>query len=230
MTVQLWANVLTSSFQNLWYGVIAFLPNLLIALIIFLLGWLIGSILGKWVAQLFRALKVDNALREVGTDELLAKAGFRLNIGAFLGLLVKWFVIIVFLVAALEVLHLNQVTDFLRVVVQNYLPNLVAAALILAAAALIADALQHLVSGSARAAGISSAGFLGSLVKWAVWIFAILASLAQLGVAARLIEILLTGVVAMLALAGGLAFGLGGREAASRYIERLREEVGSRRS
>jgi small-conductance mechanosensitive channel len=141
--------------------------------------------------------------------------------------LVKWFVIIVFLVASLEVLHLTQVTDFLRIVVENYLPNLVAAALILAVAALIADALQHLVSGSARAAGIPSSGFLGSLTKWAVWIFAILAALAQLGVAERLIEILLTGVVAMLALAGGLAFGLGGREAASRYIERLREEVAS---
>ena len=225
MTVDLWANVLTSSFQNLWYGVIAFLPNLLIALIIFLLGWLVGSILGKWIAQLFRALKVDNALREVGTDELLAKAGFRLNVGGFIGLLVKWFVIIVFLVASLEVLHLNQVTEFLRVVVQNYLPNLVAAALILAVAALIAEVLQKLVAGSVRAAGIHSAGFVGSITKWAVWIFALLAALAQLGVAARLIEILLTGVVAMLALAGGLAFGLGGRDAAEKYISRLKEEM-----
>ena len=225
MTVDLWANVLTSSFQNLWYGVIAFLPNLLIALIIFLLGWLVGSILGKWIAQLFRALKVDNALREVGTDELLAKAGFRLNVGGFIGLLVKWFVIIVFLVASLEVLHLNQVTEFLRVVVQNYLPNLVAAALILAVAALIAEVLQKLVAGSVRAAGIHSAGFVGSITKWAVWIFALLAALAQLGVAARLIEIVLTGVVAMLAIAGGLAFGLGGRDAAEKYISRLKEEM-----
>ena len=225
MTAELWANVLTSSFQNLWYGVVAFLPNLLIALIIFLLGWLTGSILGKWVAQLFRALKVDNALREVGTDEVLAKAGFTLNIGHFVGALVKWFVIIVFLVASLEVLHLNQVTDFLRIVVENYLPNLIAAALILAAAALIADVLQRVVAGAAAAAGVSSAHFLGGLIKWAVWIFSILAALAQLGVAARLIEILLTGVVAMLALAGGLAFGLGGREAASRYLDKLRAEI-----
>lgn len=225
MYLDTWGNVLTSSFQNLWYGVIAFVPNLLVSVIIFLVGWLIGSVLGKWVAQLLRAVKMDNALREVGTDDLLAKAGFRLNIGAFIGGLIKWFVIIVFLVAALEVLGLSQVTEFLRMVVINYLPNVVAAVLILGVAALIADALQRVIAGSARAAGISSAGFLGGLVRWAVWIFAVLAALAQLGVAPRIIEILITGVVAMLALAGGLAFGLGGREAAGKYVDKLRSEI-----
>jgi small-conductance mechanosensitive channel len=225
MYLDTWGNVLTSSFQNLWYGVIAFVPNLLVSVIICLVGWLIGSVLGKWVAQLLRAVKMDNALREVGTDDLLAKAGFRLNVGAFIGGLIKWFVIIVFLVAALEVLGLSQVTEFLRMVVINYLPNVVAAVLILGVAALIADALQRVIAGSARAAGISSAGFLGGLVRWAVWIFAVLAALAQLGVAPRIIEILITGVVAMLALAGGLAFGLGGREAAGKYVDKLRSEI-----
>src|SRR3990167_6546462 len=100
MVLNTWGQVIISSFQNIWFGVISFLPNLLADIIIFLVGWLIGSVLGKWVSQLIRSLKIDNALREVGTDEALSKAGIHLNIGAFIGGLVKWFIIVVFLVAA----------------------------------------------------------------------------------------------------------------------------------
>lgn len=229
MVLDTWGNVLASSFFNLWYGVVDFVPNLLAALIIFILGWLIGSVLGRWVAQIIKALKVDNALQEVGTDDLLARAGFRLNSGGFIGGLVKWFVIVVFLLAAVEVMGLPQVTDFLRRIVIDFLPNVIVSALILLVAAMIAEALQRVVSGAAAAAGISSARLLGGIAKWAIWIFAIIAALVQLGVAVFLLNTLFTGLVAMLALAGGLAFGLGGRETAARYIEKVREEVSSRR-
>ncbi len=228
MTLNTWGNVLTSSFFNLWYGVVDFVPNLLAALIIFILGWLIGSVLGRWVAQIIRSLKVDHALQEVGTDDLLARAGFRLNSGAFIGGLIKWFVIVVFLLAAVEVMGLPQVTDFLRRIVIDFLPNVLVAALVLLVAAMIAETLQKVVSGAAAAAGISSARLLGGIAKWSIWIFAIIAALVQLGVAVFLLNTLFTGLVAMLALAGGLAFGLGGRDAAARYIDRVREEVSSR--
>lgn len=216
--------VVVASFQDIWYGVITFAPKILAAIIIFLIGWLVGSIVGKWVAQIIKHLKVDNALREVGTDDMLAKAGFRLNVGGFIGALVKWFVIIVFLVAAAEVLGLNQVTGFLQAIVLTYLPNVIVAAVILAIAGMIGEAVQHLVAGSAGAAGVTSAGFVGSLAKWAIWIFAILVALSQMGIAPEIINILFIGVVSMLAIAGGLSFGLGGKEAAARYIEKARHE------
>src|SRR5262245_47723357 len=98
-----WSNVLNSSFQSLWWGVVQFVPNLLVALIIFVLGWLIGSVLGRWVAQIIKALKVDQALESVGTEDLLSQAGFRLDAGAFIGGLIKWFIIAVFLMASLDV-------------------------------------------------------------------------------------------------------------------------------
>jgi small-conductance mechanosensitive channel len=229
MLLQTWGQVLTNSFQNLWYGVISFVPNLLVAIVIFIFGWLIGTILGRWVEQLIKSLRVDKALEEVGTDELLARAGFRLNAGAFIGGLVKWFIIIVFLLASVEVLGLVQVSDFLHQIVLGFLPNVIVAALVLLVAAVLADALQRVVTGSAMAAGITSAKFLGGIAKWAIWIFALIAALLQLGVAVVLLQTLFTGLVAMLALAGGLAFGLGGRDAAARYIEKLRDEVGARR-
>ncbi len=230
MQLDTWGQVIISSFQNIWFGVISFLPNLLAAIIIFLVGWLVGSVLGKWIAQVIRSLKIDNALREVGTDEALSKAGIRLNAGAFIGGLVKWFVIIVFLVASAEVLGLQQITGFLRTIVLAYLPNVIVAALVLVIAAMIAEALQKIVAGSAMAAGVPSARFLGGLAKWAIWIFAILVALSQMGIGAEIINILVIGVVSMLALAGGLAFGLGSRDVAARYLEKMSREISHHQS
>jgi len=159
---------------------------------------------------------------------VLSRAGFNLDSGAFIGGLVRWFVIIIFLIASIDVLGLTQVNVFLREVVLGYLPNVVVAALILIVAAVIADAVYKLVVGSARAANIPSAHFMGGVAKWAIWIFAILAALGQLGIAGAFAQTLFTGLVAMLALAGGLAFGLGGKESASRYLDRLRGDIGGK--
>lgn len=219
-----WADVLTISFQNLFYGLVEYLPNLLIAVIIFVLGWIIGAGLGRVVAQVVNSLRVDQALRAAGVERVLERAGFSLNSGAFLGMLVKWFFILVFLVAALEVLGLTQVTMFLTAVVLGYLPRVIVAVLILLVAAVIAEAAQRLVAGSARAANLRSANFLGSMTRWAIWIFAVLAALDQLGVT-PFVQTLFTGVVVALALAFGLSFGLGGQQAASRFIDRMQSEM-----
>lgn len=228
MLVQTWGDVLIISFQQLWTGVISFVPRLIVALIVFVIGWVIAMALSKVVAQIIRTLKVDKALQSIGLEEPLSRAGIHLDAGAFIGGLVKWFFVIVFLAATVEVLGLSQVTTFLREVVLLYLPNVFVAALILVVAALIADAVSRVVSGSAKAASLPSAGFLGGISKWAIWVFAILAALYQLGIAGPMVQTLFTGVVAALAIALGLAFGLGGKEVASKYLDRLRQEISNR--
>ena len=225
MLLQDWAVVFTTAFQDMWAGIVDFVPRLVVALIIFIIGWVLGVALGRVIAQIFRAVKLDNLLRSIGTEELLSRAGFRLDSGAFLGGLVKWFVIVIFLIASIDVLGLTQVNIFLRDVVLGYLPNVIVAALILIVAAVVAEATQKIVVGSAKAANIGSAHFMGGIARWAIWIFAILAALAQLGIAGAFAQTLFTGLVAMLALAAGLAFGLGGKEAAARFIERLRGDI-----
>jgi len=225
MVLQTWSEVLTQSFQSLWIGVVSFVPNLVVALIIFIIGWVIAAVLGRVVAQIIKAIRVDSALSGAGFEEVMNRAGFNLNSGHFIGELVKWFIIVVFLVAAFDVLGLSQVTIFLKDVVLLYLPNVFVAALILLAAALIAQFMQRVVSGSAKAAGISSAHFLGGVSRWAVWIFAILAAISQLGIAGVFAQTLFTGVIVALSLAIGLSFGLGGKGVAEKYIERLRGEI-----
>ena len=183
MPTQIWSDTLIMSFQNLWGGVIGFAPKLIIAIIVFVIGLLVASIIGKFVDKIIGSLRVDSAFKSVGVDELLHKGGFTLNSGAFIGDLVKWFLVIVFLVASLDILGLTEVNDFLKNVVLGYLPNVIVAALILVVAAFIANAMQKIVVGSAKAAGAPSTHFLGGLTKWSIWAFAILAALYQLGIA-----------------------------------------------
>lgn len=229
MILDSWSTVLTRSFQDLSSGVISFLPILVAAIVIFIVGWVVGVVLGKAVAQLIRALKVDNALRSAGVEETLRRAGFALDAGAFLGGLVKWFLVTVFLVAALDVLGLTQVNAFLQQVVLLYLPQVIIAVLILLVAAVIAEAMQNVVVGAAKAAEVAHAHFLGSVTRWAIWVFAILTALFQLGVAQPFIQTLFTGVVIALSLAVGLSFGLGGQQAASEYIGKLRKDFSHKR-
>jgi len=227
--LQDWGNVIAASFQNLWIGVISYIPNIIIALVIFVIGWAVGAFVGKLIEQLFKSAKVDIALRKAGVEDVLNKGGILLNSGKFVGALVKWFIIIVFLIASFNVLNLGQVTFFLQQVVLGFLPNVIIAVLILLVAAVIAETVQKIVASSARAAGVRSANLLGNISRWAIWIFAVLTALVQLGIGTALIQTLFTGVVVALALALGLSFGLGGQDAAARYIEKVRNDISDKR-
>lgn len=225
MPIQDSGTVIATSFANLWDGIIAFIPNIIIAFVIFVAGWIIGSIIGGAVESLIKATKVDNALKKTGLDDTMAQAGMVLNIGKFVGGLIKWFIVVVFLIASFDVLKLTQVNDFLRGVVIGYLPQVIAAVLILLISAVIADVVQKLVASSVKAAGIRSANLLGSMAKWVIWVVGVLAAISQLGIAAPIIQTLFSGIVVAFSIAFGLAFGLGGQQAAADIIQKVRNEI-----
>ena len=223
-----WGIRLSDAFTLIGVQVLQFLPKLLLAIIIFAAGWVIGVVLAEIISKAIKAIKVDALLEHAGAGELVRRAGFNLNTGNFLGGLVKWFVIVVFLVASLGVFQLDAVNSFLTNVVLGYIPQVIVATLILIVAAVLADVTKKVLSGGAHAVESKSAEFVGGIAKWAIWIVAILAALNQLGVAGAMIQTLFIGLVAALAIAIGLSFGLGGKDAAARYIEKLRGEISPR--
>lgn len=225
MIVQQWADVFTRSFQDLSWVVVQFTPRIVLAVVLLMIGWLIGAIVGRIVEQVIHALRVDSALKSAGVEEVATRAGFNLNAGRFVGELVKWFVVVVFLSASLEFLGLTQVTIFLQEVVLLYLPQVIVAVLILLLAAVVAELAKGAVIASARAAGARSVNLMGGVTRWSIWIFGVLAALSQLGIATSFVQTLFTGVVIALSLAFGLAFGLGGKDHASDYIGKLRREI-----
>ncbi len=211
--------------MDLWYGFINFVPGLLLAIILFIVGWVVGSIIGKAIAQVIGALKIDNLFESAGADEVMTRMGLKLNIGKFFGLIVKWFIIIVFLMASLQIVGLTDVNDFLKAAVLLYLSKVIIAAIVLIIATVISEAMQKIVIASSKAANISSAHMLGSITRYAIWGFAIIIALSELGIAAAFMQILFTGLIAALAIALGLSFGLGGKEAAARTIDSISKEM-----
>ncbi|MDP2946432.1 MAG: hypothetical protein Q8N61_03225, partial [bacterium] len=183
--------------------------------------------LGKVVEKLIDALKLDRLLDQLGLGKVLERANVRLHSGRFVGVLVQWFFIIVTLLAVSDILNLFAFSDFLKQVLL-YVPNIVVAVLIMLAGVVMATFLAKLVRASVLAARLHAAHFLGTLTKWSILVFAFLAALSQLGVAGALVNTLIIGFVAMLALAGGLAFGLGGRDVAAAWLEKLKEEISNR--
>lgn len=225
MFVQNWGTVFTASLEGIWYGIATFVPTLIIAVIIFAIGWVLATLIEKIIESIFKSLKVDSLLKGAGVDDVMKRTGHPLNSGRFVGSLVKWFVIVVFLIASFDVLGLTQVNLFLKDVVLTYLPQVIVSVLILMVAVVIAEAMQKIVTASAHAAHVKSAHLLGVLTRWAIWIFALLTALFQLGIAPALIQTVVMGVIAGAALAFGLAFGLGGKEYAAGVIEKTAHKL-----
>jgi hypothetical protein len=224
MVLQSWTEVTVNSFQSIWGGFISFLPNFLGALIVFLIGWAIAVGLQKLFVQILCALRLDPALEKLGLGRVFEQAGIKMDFSGWTGLFIKWFLILVFLLAATDILQLKDVSAFLRSVL-SYIPNVIVAVLILALAFWLAGVLRKIVQASVSASNIKAAAFLGTLTYWALLIFGIFAALIQLGIAYALLQTLVTGLIAMLALAGGLAFGLGGKDAAANFLNKIRKEI-----
>ncbi len=224
--IQAWGDVLAGSLRGVTDQLVRLLPAVILSVVVFVAGWLVASVVSQAVSQLVKALKVDNALKNFGLEETLSKAGFDLDSGVFIGGLVKLFVIVVFLVASLDILGLSQVNALLRELVVGFLPNVLTVVILLLVAAVLAEMVNRVVVGGAKASGVPSAALLGKLASWLIWIVAVLMSLSQLNIGVAVLNTLFLGVVSGLALAFGLAFGLGGRDVAAYYLEKLKKDLG----
>ena len=220
---------IADSIQSLFFRVMGFLPNILAAVIFLILGWLIAAFLGQIVFRVLDAIKIDVLANRLGLSELSERAGRKLSIARFGEWLVKWFFLIATFVAAADILGLPDVSAFLFGKVFPYFGNVIVAVAILLIGIIAANFLSDLVKHTLSAGRLVAANALASVTRWSIIVFAIIAALAQLNVARDFLLDLFRAVVIMLALAGGLAFGLGGKDHAKRFLDRLEEDVKERR-
>ncbi len=220
MIIQTWGDALGTTFTGFAPVAIQMAAYVFVALIIFVVGWIAGTFLGQVVEKIFKTVKVDDVLRQAGVEKALQKGDIKLNSGAFVGGLIKWFVISVFFLSALRVFGFTQVTLYLEDIIVGYIPHVIITVLILLVSVIIAEVAQKLVIGASSAAHLKSSKVLGAITKWSIIVFAVLTAMVQLNIAAELVQILFIGVVVALSLAFGLAFGLGGKEVAAKILEK----------
>jgi len=219
-----WADVTILAFQNLWQGFLNFIPVLIGAMIVFVIGWFISVGVGKLITEILKKAKFNQIFEKGGWKTALAKAEIKVDASGFIGAIVKWILVIVFLLAAVEILGLPQFADFLRGVL-GYLPNVVVASLIFVVTVIVVDIIEKLVRASVESIKVGYGQVVSAIVRWSIWIFAILAILHQLGIARPFMEILFTGLVAMLVISLGIAFGLGGKDVAAEILQDLKRKL-----
>jgi len=227
MFLQTWTEVLAASLQGLWSAFIGFIPALVGAIVVFIVGLIVAAGLGALVERLVGLLKLDSLVAKAGVEKYFKRAGVPLNVSHFFGRLTYWFIVVAFILASADILRFDALSAFLRSVLL-YIPQVVVASLIMLAAVIVGNVLRNLVKASVLGARLHAASFLGTLTWWAVVVFGLLAALTQLGIAVSIINTLVTGFVVMIALAGGIAFGLGGKDYASHLIGKLRDQVGDK--
>ena len=197
--------------KELLYQVLAFLPELIAALVVLIIGIIIAKAISRVVRQVIRALKVDKYVKKINIIAKIEESGTIVDFSAILAWLVKWFLYIVLLIAVSEILQLGQFTSFLSDIAL-YLPNVIIAVLILAVGLVLGEFIDSLIVSILKSTKAKLAALVGTVAKWSIFVFAVLAALIQLGVATALIQTLFTAIVVTIALSAGLAFGLGGRD------------------
>jgi hypothetical protein len=196
------------------------IPRLIGFVIVLIVGWLVSSLLARGATALLRAIKFNDLARRSGFADFVHNMGVRQDSSSVLAAIVKWFVRLITLVVAFDLLGLPAVSNVLQQLLL-WLPNLVVALVVLVIGGLAAKALAQLVRGATAEGGFSNPDVLATVARVAVWAFAIIVAVNQLDIATNLINTLLVGVVGALALASGLAFGLGGRDRAARLLDEL---------
>ena len=212
-----WQQALFLAGSNIFTSFVNFLPDLLGAIIIFL----VGIVLAKWVKALvvkvLGLVSLDKLVRSTGFNQFLTKAEIKVKVEAFLGEIVRWLIIAVFSIAAINVLGLTTVSAVLTSLLA-YIPNIISAVLILTVGVMLAGLVENLVKGTVSQVEVKTSRLLSKIASYLVVIVAVLASVNELGIAQSLINTLFTGLVATLTLGIGLALGLGGKDVISKVL------------
>ena len=210
-------------FTTFLQSFIGFLPQILWAILVFLIGWFAAKVAGKVVDVFLDKIRLNHLFKRMGWQEVLTKIDIHIPISRIFGELVRWFVVILFLMACTEIVGLFQVSHFLEKVI-GYFYNIFIAVLIFIVAVFLVNFSQKIVIGTLEKEKIIYSRFLGKGISWAIWILVILAILYQLNIVPTLILVIFIGVTTMIALAVGIAFGLGGKDLASKILKELEEK------
>ncbi|HEY3107996.1 MAG TPA: small-conductance mechanosensitive ion channel [Chloroflexota bacterium] len=212
-----WGVALMTSIAAALAIFLAAIPKIIGFVLIVLIGWFIAAAIAAVITRLLHMVRFNDMAQRSGLTDFVAKTGANTDPAALLATIAKWFVRLIVLEVAFDALGLPAVSTVLASLLL-WLPNLVVALVVLVIGGVAANALAGLVRGSAAEAGIANPGMLASVARIAVWAFALVVAVSQIGIATTLVNTLFMGFVGALALALGLAFGLGGRETAAEIV------------
>lgn len=217
--------VVVQALADLYAKTLTYLPNLVAAIIVVIIGWLLAIFLSKVVLKVLEIIKIDQLANQLGLKNLSEKVGKKLSLANLGAWIVKWFFFLGSFIAAADILGLQEVSAFLYQDVLSYAGHVVVAMAILLLGMLAASFFSGIVVATVKASGLHNGEALGIITKWAILAFTVIAALSQLQIATAFLQDLFRAIVAMLAIAGGLAFGLGGRDHAKKVLDSVENSL-----
>ncbi len=215
-----WYLVTIQALQSLWLSFLYFVPNLIGAILTFVIGWFLSSWAGWAITKVLNLIKLNELFSKAQWDEALEKAGIKADVSGFIGQVCRWILVLTFLIATVEILGLSQFATLFAQVIA-WLPNVIVVVLVMVATVILAEILEKIAVAAVVKAKLKSTHAVALVVRWSIYIFALLAILLRLNIASPLIQTLFSGLIGVLVIAGGLAFGLGGKDLAKQIMEDL---------
>ena len=216
--LQTWQQALLVSWSQVVASVASFIPSFVGAIVIFVIGILVATWGKRLVEEVMKAVRLEDLAKSAGFNDYLRRAEIKLTATELVGSLVKWLLLLVFFIAAVDVLRLPVVSKVLSGVLA-YVPNILAAALIFGAGFFVANLVDGLVRGAFATIDHEAARPVGRLARWVVLVVSFFAAVDQLKVAQSLIDTFFQGLTYTLVLVVGLSVGLGGKDLVAKILD-----------
>jgi len=218
-----WQVVLLEPARTVLAQISQFLVNALLVVIILIIGWLISKVIKAIVTKALKAVKLDTLSDKIELDKLLSKGGITYSLSDLVGIICYWLGLLVTFMVAINAIGLTIAADLLNKVVL-YIPNVIAALFILVLGMFAATLMRNVARTAANNAGLSQAKLLAQIVETVVIIFAIFVGLEQLQIGIRITELTISIILGAIGLGLALAFGLGCKDIAGKFVSELVEK------
>ena len=213
-----WTFVIMESVREMLTRVGIFIPKLIGLLLILIIGWLVAKFIEAFIVRSLKLIRLDTLAEKSGTSNFLAKGGIKYTLSELIGVLVYWLVVLMVFITALNAMQWTVAAEVLNVVV-GYIPNVIISVFILVLGMFVSTLLSTVIRTAASNAGITQSRLLGQITQIVVIVFASVMALQQLKIETGIILNVINIVLAATGLALGLAFGLGCKEIAGKFVE-----------
>jgi len=218
-----WESLIAEPVRQMLSRILAYLPILLGALAILIVGWIIAKALRRTIDWLLKVVHFDALAEKAGVSDILKKGELKVSASEVVSGIVYWLIIIMVLVMAVDALGLPKASDVLAGLFA-YVPNVIASLLVLVVAMFLASFVSGIVRTAAANANLPKPEIFAAVSRWAIIIFAITIALEQLGIASLLVTTTFNIILGGVCLALAIAFGLGGKDTVAKYLEELRKK------
>lgn len=212
-------DLILDSLQSSWFQIAAYLPRVLTAIVLLLLGWLIARTVQRVVVRLLRLARLEAAAEQTGVDDFLVRGGVRFTVVTLIGEILYWGLLLIFAIAVFNLIGLTMSQESVARLT-SYVPNVMAALVVLIFGSLGARLIRGLVVAYLGNVGVKGSDRIGFLVQAALVAFVVLLALEQLRIDVKLLASAFQLAFGGICLALAIAFGLGGRNWAESILER----------